>query len=54
MHRLAAFALHGEPWRAVDDLLREIDDVPADLVAAVAAEFLDPARQTVLRLGPGR
>jgi predicted Zn-dependent peptidase len=38
----------------VDDLLREVEAVTADEVAAVAAEFLDPARQTVLKLGPDR
>lgn len=54
MHRLATFALHAEPWRPVDDLLADIEAVTADEVAAVAAEFLDPARQTVLKLGPDR
>jgi predicted Zn-dependent peptidase len=54
MHRLASFALHGEPWRSVDDLLQEIEAVPADTLAAVAAEFFAPERQTVLRLGPER
>jgi predicted Zn-dependent peptidase len=52
MHRLASGALHGEPWKPVDSLLAEIEAVTAEAVAEVSAEYLDPARQTILRLGP--
>ncbi|MGH7584987.1 MAG: insulinase family protein, partial [Gemmatimonadales bacterium] len=53
MHRLATVELNQEPWRPLDSLLAEIEAVTPETVAAVAAEFFDPARQTVLRLGPG-
>jgi predicted Zn-dependent peptidase len=52
MHRLASGALHGEPWKPVDSLLAEIEAVTAEAVAEVSAEYLAPARQTILRLGP--
>lgn len=52
MHRLATAELNREPWRPLDGLLAEIEAVTPEAVAAVAAEFFDPARQTVLRLGP--
>ncbi len=52
MGRLAGFTLHGDRYRTLDQMLAEIDAVtPAD-IAGVAAEFFDPARQTVVRLGP--
>lgn len=53
MGRLASTALSGEPYRRLDDILARIDAVTADDVAALAAEFLDPARFTTVRLGPG-
>lgn len=53
MSRLASTALSGEPYRRLDDILARIDAVTADDVAALAAEFLDPARFTTVRLGPG-
>lgn len=52
MSRLANFTLHREPYRTLDTIIQEIEAVPAAQVAAVAAEFLDPARQTVQMLGP--
>ncbi|MBK8006253.1 MAG: insulinase family protein [Gemmatimonadetes bacterium] len=52
MNRLATLALHGEPYRPLDAILAEIDAVTADEVAAITQEFFDPARQTVVRLGP--
>ncbi len=52
MGRLAGQALCGDPYRTIDDVLRSIGSVPAAEVAAVAAEFLAPERQTVQRLGP--
>jgi predicted Zn-dependent peptidase len=33
-------------------MLAEIDAVSADDIAAVAAEFFPPERQTMVRLGP--
>jgi predicted Zn-dependent peptidase len=52
MSRLATMALHDEPYRPLDALLAEIDAVRAPDVAAIAAEFFAPDRQTVVRLGP--
>lgn len=52
MSRLATLALHEEPYRPLDAILAEIDAVTADSISAVAAEYFDPARQTVVRLGP--
>jgi predicted Zn-dependent peptidase len=52
MNRLASVTLHGEPYRALDELLAEIDAVTLDQVAALTAEFFQPERQTVVRLGP--
>lgn len=52
MHRLATLALHEEPYRTIDQVLTEIDQVRVEDVRAVAAEFLAPERQTALWLGP--
>ena len=52
MHRLAGFSLNDEPFRTIDQTLRNIDAVTADQVADVAAEFLAPDRQTTVWLGP--
>ncbi len=52
MYRLAGLALYGERYRTIDEVLGEIDAVTVDDAAAVAAEFFDPARQTVVWLGP--
>jgi len=52
MYRLAAFSLHGAPYRTIDQVLADIDAVHADELAAVAAEYFDPGRQTVVWLGP--
>jgi len=52
MGRLATFAVHGEPYRPVDEVLAAIDGVtPAD-VAALCGELFQPERQTVVHLGP--
>lgn len=53
LHRLAGLALYDEPFRTLDELLARIEAVSLDDVAALAAEYLDPDRQVVLRLGPG-
>ena len=52
MYRLAGSQLHGEPYRTIDETLKELDAVTTAEVAAVAAEYLDPARQTAVWLGP--
>jgi predicted Zn-dependent peptidase len=53
MGRLAGFVLHEDEYRPLDRMLAEIDAVTADEVAAVAAEYFAPDRQTVVGLGPG-
>jgi len=50
--RLAGVALLGEPFLTLDDLTARIDAVTVDDVAALAAEYFDPDRQLLLRLGP--
>jgi predicted Zn-dependent peptidase len=52
MARLAGFTLYDDRYRPLDEMLGEIDRVTPDDVAAVAAEFFAPERQTVVRLGP--
>jgi predicted Zn-dependent peptidase len=54
MARLAGFVLHDDHYRPLDQMLAEIDAVTGDDIAAVAAEFFAPERQTVVRLGPTR
>ena len=50
--RVVGTALYDEPFQTAEQLLAKVDAVTAGDVAALAAEFLDPARQTVVRLGP--
>ena len=52
MYRLASQALYGDRYKSIDEVLKEIDAVQADDVAAVAAEFFQPERQAVVWLGP--
>jgi len=52
LYRLASFALHREPFLGLDGLLDKIDSVTLEDVCRVAAEFYDPDRQLVVRLGP--
>ena len=53
MYRLAGFALYDEPYRPLDEMLaRDRRGHRRSEVAAVAAEFFAPERQTVVRLGP--
>ena len=52
LHRLAGTALYGEPFRSAEEVMRCVDAVTAEDVAAVAAQYLEPERQTVLCLGP--
>jgi len=51
MHRLAGVELTRDRYRRLDEILAEIDGVTSADVRAVAAEFFDPARQTLVRLG---
>jgi predicted Zn-dependent peptidase len=52
LHRLAGFALFGEPFFSLDELLQRIDRVTVEDVREVAGEFFDPERQFILALGP--
>lgn len=52
MYRLASTAVHGEPYLSLDEMLQAVAALTADDVAAVAAEFFAPERQTVVSLGP--
>jgi predicted Zn-dependent peptidase len=52
MYRLAAFELYREPYRTIDTMLADIDAVTEEQAGAVAAEFFDPERQTMVWLGP--
>jgi predicted Zn-dependent peptidase len=52
MYRLAGVPLYGMPFRTIDQMLCDIDRIGEDDVAAVAREFLDPERQTLVWLGP--
>jgi len=52
MYRLASTAVYSEPYRSLDDVLRTVEALTADEVSAVAREFFDPDRQTVVSLGP--
>jgi len=53
LYRLASFALHGEPFTTLDDLLGKIDGVTRKQVAEIAGEFFSPQGLLLLRLGPG-
>lgn len=52
LYRLAAFALHGEPFLGLDQLLARVDGVTSEELAETASRFFHPERQLVLRLGP--
>jgi predicted Zn-dependent peptidase len=52
MNRLATLVLHDEPYKPLDEILAEIDAVRTEDVAALAAEYFAPERQTTVRLGP--
>jgi len=51
LYRLAAFALNGEPFLGLDELLARVDAVSEEEVAEVAHRHFHPERQLVLRLG---
>ena len=50
--RVVGTALYDEPFQTAEQLLAKVEAVTAEDVAVLAAEYLDPARQTVVRLGP--
>jgi len=50
--RVVGTALYDEPFLTAEQLLEKVNAVTADDIADLAAEYLDPARQTVVRLGP--
>jgi predicted Zn-dependent peptidase len=52
MYRLAAFEMYREPYRTIDAMLADIDAVTGEDAGAVADEFFDPERQTMVWLGP--
>lgn len=51
MHRLAGFELNDDRYRPLDEVEAAVDRVTSDEVAALAAEFWAPERQTLVRLG---
>jgi predicted Zn-dependent peptidase len=53
LYRLAGFALHGEPFTTLDEILAKLDAVTPEDLAAVAGEYFSPNRLFLLRLGPG-
>ena len=54
MYRLASFPVYGEQYRSLDEVVATVAALSEDEVASVAAEFFDPERQTIVRLGPER
>ena len=52
MYRLAGFALHGEKYLSLDEMVATVEALTEDEVGKVAAEFFDPKRQTIVSLGP--
>jgi predicted Zn-dependent peptidase len=53
MYRLAGFRVYGERYQSLDQVLAAVNALTPEEVRSVAAEFFDPARQTVVWLGPG-
>lgn len=52
MYRAATTALYNEPYRSVDELIALVDAIDGDTVRAIAQEFFDPSRLTLVSLGP--
>ena len=52
MNRLAGTVLHRDRYRKLDEILAEIDAVTTDDVRALAKEYFQPERWSVVRLGP--
>ena len=53
MYRAAAVELYREPYKPLDELLSEIDQIDGETVAAICRDFFAPDAHTVLSLGPG-
>ncbi|MBA3656438.1 MAG: insulinase family protein [Gemmatimonadaceae bacterium] len=52
MYRAAGVELYDEEFRSLDEVLRLIEGIDSGTVAELCAEYFDPAKQTVLSLGP--
>jgi predicted Zn-dependent peptidase len=52
MYRAAGVVVFDEPFRTLDESLALVERITADEVRDVCRTFFDPARQTVLSLGP--
>jgi len=53
LYRLAGFALHGEPFLTLDELLTRVEAVTEEEVVEAAEAHFHPDRQFLLQLGPG-
>jgi predicted Zn-dependent peptidase len=52
MYRLASCAVYDEPYRSLDEMLAMVAGLSEADVAAAAAEYFSPDRQTLVWLGP--
>lgn len=52
MYRLASTSVNGEAYLSLDEMLATVAALTADDIAAAAAEFFQPERQTIVSLGP--
>ena len=52
MYRLASCGVFGEPYQSLDQMQAAIATLTEDDIAAMAAEYFAPERQTVVWLGP--
>jgi predicted Zn-dependent peptidase len=52
MYRAATSALYHQPVRSIDDMLAEVDAIDGETVAALAREYFDPERMTLVSHGP--
>ena len=52
MYRLASTAVYGEAYRSLDEVLKTVEALTEEEVSALAMEFFQPERQTVVSLGP--
>jgi predicted Zn-dependent peptidase len=52
MYRLASCAVYDDPYRSLDEMLARVAGLSEEDVAAAAAEYFTPDRQTLVWLGP--
>jgi len=52
MYRLASCAVYDDPYRSLDEMLATVAGLTEEDVAAAAAEYFTPDRQTLVWLGP--